>query len=160
MGFENFINETESVQPIRRFRHYPHDPRADEIEEWIEEYQDRFPAKVQCDFVEIATRDVQYYGKAYWRQREGETIQYMRVSEKTFEQGIDFTRGVVLHEMVHLYLYQEDFWRRCNITEKHPIFIWLCGAVGANHESVKPADKLLREDLEFFSDVGVVEENY
>jgi len=108
-----------------RYSTNPYDEREEDIEAHIEEFQEKFPEEIRCDMVEVSPPDVKYSAKAYWKQGGD---QYMRVSESAFEKGEWFVRSVILHEMVHLFFYQND---QRDIPDGDTVFEWMLGRVGA-----------------------------
>lgn len=119
--------ENGSAATTNPYRAYPHTDWEDTLNEWFTELEQRFPEPIQCDFIEVSTRIKKYNAKAYYRQHP--TSQYIRFSEKYLNSSTDERiRMTLLHEMVHLYTYQNGFNR---VSDGSHIFKWLCGAVGA-----------------------------
>lgn len=130
MGFEEFIDgEVPETKARNQYSTYPYDEREELVWEWIDELQDKFPEEVRCELVEIAPCDVKYNAKAYYKENGD---QYMRVSESTFDKPTGIARSVVLHEMIHLYMFQSG-WKHKR--EHSPMFKYLCGRLGAVHSA-------------------------
>lgn len=150
MGLGNFIEDnTPSNKDVNRFSTYSYDEREEDIWDWIEEFQDKFPEEVKCDLVEVAPRDVSYHAQAYWRKRGDTHYQYLRVSETAFDDGEWFARSVVLHEMCHLYMYQIGMR---DVTERSPMFSWLLGRVGAHVSGMRTEGDQWQEMERFLPD--------
>lgn len=136
MGLEDFVKGNEnSKNGANRFSSYSYDEREENVWDIIERFQDRFPEQVRCDMVEIAPYDVIYNGMAYYRSRDGNYYQYMRISESIFEESVAKVESVVLHEMIHLYLFQNNLRE---VSDGSPLFKWLCGRVGCVMEPSLP----------------------
>jgi len=127
MGLDELVEDGSSgVKNLAQFRRYGSHEEEDRIWNIIEEMQDRFPVEIECDMVEVATQDVNYDAKAYWRVRDGEHYQYMRVKEACLHGDPTYVRHIILHEMVHLYTFQMG---HKDLSDGSPMFKWLCGRV-------------------------------
>lgn len=148
MGLDDLIDFEQNAKTTN-LRYYGYDEREEIVWDWIDEFQSKFPEEINCDFVEIAPADVKYNAKAYWKKRNGQHIQYMRVSESAFNLGDWRARQSVLHEMVHLFTFQTG---HKNVSDGSRIFTWLCGQVGCVINQIHTDSKQWTELAEHFID--------
>ena len=128
MGLDQF-RETDTAAGAARFRSFGQHEMEDQLNEWADQFQERFPEEVRIDFIEVSPQMTKCNGKAYSRKRDGERYQYIRIAEGRLSDSEEDLKLTLLHEMVHLYTYQKGY---TNITERDPVFTWLLGRVGAN----------------------------
>lgn len=128
MGLDQF-RQNDVDRGAARFKTFGAHEADEKLNRMVEKAQQAFPEEVRVDFVEVSPHMTKHNGKAYWRTRDGETYQYMRISEDFLSRSDDDIMLVVLHEMCHLYLYQNG----CkDLTERDPLFTWVLGRVGAH----------------------------
>lgn len=110
-------------------RAYPDHPEDETHYEWFDEFQDRFPEEIECDFIEVSTGIEKYNAKSYKEHEDShrERDQYIRIAEHFLDSPTWRRRQTLLHEMVHLYCYQND---HIDVSDGSHIFKWLCGQVG------------------------------
>jgi len=129
MALEDF--ETEDSNRYKTYGSHDYD---EELEQMIEEFQDRFPIELKIEFIEVSPRMEKHQAMAY---RRGSSY-YIRVSE-SFINRSDYERisRTVLHEMVHVYLYQMGY----EGSNHDKYFRWIVGRVGASmtHASINDA---------------------
>jgi predicted SprT family Zn-dependent metalloprotease len=75
---------------------------------------------------------------AYWRERDGEYTQFMRVGEHYTEVDDETLRRTVLHEMIHLFCYQKGYR---DLSERSVMFTWLLGRLGASVSGIDQDNK-------------------
>lgn len=125
MGLENFTKGKSN--PYKQYSCFELDQQLEDI---VEDLQDKFPDKVQVDFIEASPQLSSCVGKAYYRTNENmERTNFIRIKKSLAQENSERTRRVVLHEMCHVYLYQKGF---TETSEKDVLFQWLCGSVGAD----------------------------
>lgn len=151
MGLDELVDST-STKNLSRYRRYGSHEKDDYIWEIIESHQHRFPQEIECDLVEVATSNPNYDAKAYTRGSGDDRVQYLRVAERCFSMKDSKLRSIILHEMVHLYCYQNG---RPDISDGSTMFKWLCGQVGCTvnqiqyggREWVSLLDPFLEDDI-------------
>jgi len=120
MGLEDF--QTKSSDRHRVYGSHEYD---EQIEKAVDKYRDRFPIDLEIEFTEISSRMSKCFAKAY---KKGSKY-YIRVSEdfidKSGQKEVELT---VLHEMVHVYLYQKGFPQH----DHDKYFRWILGRVGGS----------------------------
>ena len=121
-----------------RFQQYPSHPDDGRINRMIDELQEEFPEEVRIDFVEVSPRMTKTYAMAYWRERDGEYTQFMRVGEHYTEVDDETLRRTVLHEMIHLFCYQKGYR---DLSERSVMFTWLLGRLGASVSGIDQDNK-------------------
>lgn len=125
------------------YRQYPDHERQDEIEAWAEEFQDRFPERVEFGFIEVSPQMESCDGRAFYKS---DGAMYIRIAEFAVEEKPDWRiKTIILHEMLHIYFYQIG---RKDVTERDPIFTWALGFIGADISKIGPGD----EDFEVYKD--------
>lgn len=152
MGLDELIDDEGTAKNLAQFRRYGSHEEDDRIWGIIEEMQERFPVEIECDMVEVATDDVNYDAKAYYRVKGGTHYQYLRVKESCLHGDPVYVRHIILHEMVHLYCYQMG---HSEISDGSPMFKWLCGRVGCTLSQIEwngmdwkdLADPMLESDM-------------
>lgn len=121
MGIDDFITEKQD-----RHKVYKTHDKDEKLEQLIEKFQDRFPVELRIDFVEVSPRMERHSAKAY--KRAGKKY-YIRVSEEYLERATDEElKRTIIHEMVHIYLYQRGY-------DDHghgKYFRWILGRVGGS----------------------------
>lgn len=121
---ENVVGGTIENHPYRTF---PYNEFEDTAWEWFEEFNHKFPVDIECDFIAVSTRMENYNARAYYR--DSGKYQFIRFSSVYIETADRWElRRTLLHEMVHLYTYQQGHH---DVSDSSVIFKWLCGAVGA-----------------------------
>lgn len=142
MGFEEFIENTNTGENRHGYRSYPDHKLDDELYEMFNDLNSRFPVDVEVDFIEVSTRIENYAAKAYYR--DGGDAIFIRFSENYIDSAPEAEiRNVMLHEMVHIYTYQMG---HKGVGDGSHIFKWLCGAVGTTINQV-PTESDKWEDL-------------
>lgn len=121
MSLDDLFADQES-EAKRKYK----DEDKEKLESIVEEYQRRFPEELDIDFIETSARMKSMHGKAYY---EPGGKMYIRISEDFMHSvPIDRLKMVVLHEMVHIYLYQKGYK-----DENHSkYFRWILGRVGGS----------------------------
>lgn len=121
MGIDDFLTQKQD-----RHKVYKSHDKDEKLEEIIEEFQDRFPVELRIAFVEVSPKMENNQAKAY--KRNGKKY-YIRVSENFLQYSTEEQlRRTILHEMVHVYLYQRGY-------SKHghgKYFRWILGRVGGS----------------------------
>lgn len=128
-----------------RFKTYGTHEMDESIETWFDEFESRFPEPIDCEFIEVSPEMSSTRGMAYWRQREGEEYYYIRLAEHAVEGREWRARQTLLHEMVHIYCFQND-WK--NISDGSTTFKWLCGAVNASVNQVGTTSREWKQLME------------
>jgi len=108
-------------------RTYPYHEFEDKAWNWFEELNNKFPVDIKCDFIEVSPNmNSSWRAKACYRNNGQH--QFIRFAKYYVESSEDWTlKRTLLHEMVHLYTYQQG---HRDIGDGSIIFKWLCGAVG------------------------------
>lgn len=132
-----------------RFQQYPSHPDDGRINRMIEELQQLFPEEVRIDFVEVSPRMTKTHAMAYWRKRDGEYTQFMRVGEHYTDVDDEELRRTVLHEMVHLFCYQNGY---TDLSERSVIFTWLLGQLGASLSGIPESSQKWKDLAKPFLD--------
>jgi len=148
MGLDQF-KQTETAAGAARFRTYGQHDREDQLNEWADQLQEHFPEEIRIDFIEVSPEMTKHDAKAYWRKRDGEQFQYMRVAEHFLNKSDDRIILTLLHEMCHLYLYQKGY---TDVTERHVMFTWLLGRVGASVSRISTDSEMWQDVAEPFLD--------
>ena len=121
MGLEEF--ETESSDKHNVYQSHEKDEKLEQI---IEEYQERFPVELRIQFIEVSPKMEKKNAMAY--KRAGKKY-YIRVSESFIQRSTEEQlRRTVLHEMCHVYLYQQGLSDHGH----GKYFRWVVGRVGAS----------------------------
>lgn len=132
-----------------RFQQYPTHPEDGRINKMIDELQEMFPEDVRVDFVEVSPRMTKTYAMAYWRERDGEYTQFMRIGEHYTEVSDTFLRRTVLHEMVHLYCFQMGYK---DVSDHDDMFTWILGRLGASVSKINQDSQMWQDLAEPFLD--------
>lgn len=102
------------------------------LQEMLDDLQDEFPEEIRCDFIEVSRGMERCSAKAYYR--EGGKSIYIRFADWYVEsRDEEKIRKTMLHEMVHLYIYQKGY---SSISDGSDMFKWICGQVGAGINQV------------------------
>lgn len=131
MGLGSFKKDDYNSHEKKAFGYHP---RNEELQELVDELQSRFPEKVQVDFIEVSTKMTKTWAKAY----RSSGTQYIRVAEHFIEEygdDKDMVKRAVLHEMVHLWFYQNGYG---DISDNDALFNWALGMVGADISGYGP----------------------
>lgn len=121
MSLDDLFADQESENKTK----YKHED-IEKLESIVEEYQERFPERLDIDFIETSGRMKSMHGKAYY---EPDGKMYIRISEDFMHSASnERLRLVVLHEMVHIYLYQKGY----NNENHSKYFRWILGRVGGS----------------------------
>lgn len=132
-GMDELIEAEGGLVEEHHYRAYPKHDYEDKLWRWFNELEERFPCEVECDFIEVSPRMTKYNAKAYWRTDP--QSQFIRVAKFYIDEEPDENiRETILHEMVHLYTYQEGFANSVNDASR--IFTWICGQVGVKINQV------------------------
>ena len=126
--------DTGTGQYPEAFMTYPNHEIEEQLWEWFEELEERFPQEIRCDFIEVSPELESCDAQAYWRERDGESYQYVRFAEHHIDSPDWRLRQTLIHEMAHLYCYQNGFKE---LSDSSPTFKWLCGRIGAPINSVQ-----------------------
>lgn len=121
MGLDDYLTEPDNQHKI-----YSGHEKEEELENMVDEFQDRFPVKLEIEFIEVSPRMTKHHGMAY--RRNGNTY-FIRMSEDYVNFASDEEiRRTVLHEMAHVYFYQQGY-----SDESHgKYFRWVLGRIGAS----------------------------
>lgn len=131
-GMAALIENNGGLVSHHKYRAYSKHEKEEQLWEWFEEFEGKFPVELTCDFIEVSTRMSSYHAKAYYR--DGGEHQYIRFSKQYIERASDRQlRQTLLHEMVHLYTYEMGFE---DINDQQVIFKWLCGRVGCKVNAI------------------------
>lgn len=133
MGLKDIVDE--DIPPGNRYRRYPSHPLDDQLEEWAEESTEKFPGGVEWDFIEVSPEMTKHQGFAYYKGENG----YIRISEQLIENQPEwYIRMVLLHELTHLWFYQNGYKE---FSDNSGIFEWVLGRVGADIDDIGPKSK-------------------
>lgn len=134
MGIQDAVDSAKGPTEALRYKKYSKHEKEDDLVEWMEEFEDRFPTPVMVDFIEVSPEMENNLGLAYTKPG----AQYIRIAEYAIDEYNDnFIKMVVLHEMVHVWFYQMGY---TDITERDPVFTWVLGQVGADLSGYSPPD--------------------
>lgn len=155
MALDDFQTENEDW---RRYKKYNLTEKDEKLEQIVEELRPLFPVELDLDFIEASPAMESLNAWAYWRQDNGESYQFIRVSEKLVDHGGSLLRSIVLHEMVHILFYNMGY-RKGNphkpaVSDGDPAFHWVLGAVGANIKQVSSQSDVWQEVCELFIEEG------
>jgi predicted SprT family Zn-dependent metalloprotease len=126
------------------YKQYGHHEYNEKLENWMEEFQDRFPIELQIEFVEVSTQMSKHAAKAY--QRDSDTY-YIRVSETYIDRSSDRPiKFTLLHEMVHIYFWQKGYKK----TNHDKYFRWVAGRVGADMTRITIDNEKWKDCIEPF----------
>lgn len=127
MGLGEFTNDTAENS------YYASHPADDKLNEWLDEFEEKFPEPIDVEFVEVSRKMTKSHAKAYWDAESGE--KYIRIADFVLEQfDEEHQRRVLIHEMVHVYMYQNGY----NYSDHDDIFTWVLGRVGADISGIGP----------------------
>jgi len=134
MGLNDIVPEEQQQSNAEEsYRQYSVHEYEDTLIGWIDELQDRFPEEVQVDFIEVSPEMTSTHGYAY---RKPGGIQYIRIAEFVTEDYPQwYQKMVVLHEMVHMFMYQRGM---DDVSDGDPLFEWVLGTVGADVNGLGP----------------------
>jgi len=139
MGLEDFQSDTGSG-----YKQYGHHEYNEKLEQWMKEFQEKFPVELQIEFIEVSPQMNKHAAMAY--RREASTY-YIRVSETYINQSTDRDiKFTLLHEMVHVYFYQMGYKR----TRHDKYFRWVAGRVGADMTRMSIDDEKWKDCIEPF----------
>lgn len=142
MGLSDLIDDDTDAE-AQKFRRYGAHEYNDTLEEWVDEFQERFPVEVQVDFIEVSPELSKNAIKTYWKIKNSEVHQYIRVAESVLDQPDHRIRHFVLQAMVQLYCNEQGFQ---DLSKGTNAYKWVCGAVHANGD-------LVSEDSQEFSEL-------
>lgn len=128
MGLNDLIDDESSTDSSRFQRYGPHE-YDEKLEAWVEEFQDEFPVDVQVDFIEVSPELESNQAKTYWKIKDSEVHQYIRVAESALEADDWILRHIVLECMVTLYCNEMGY---TNLSKGTNVYKWLAGYIGAN----------------------------
>lgn len=132
MGLDSLVEENTSSTP-HNYRKYGDHNFNETLEEWVNEFQNRFPIDVKINFVEVSPALNKNHAKTYVRHENNEQIIYIRVSENIIDKDDWYIRQILLHSMVNAYLMQIG---ANELGASHSIKKWLCGRVGCRINAV------------------------
>lgn len=137
MGLHNFSSDNST------HRAYNKHPKEDQLEEWKEELQSRFPVNLDIEFIEVSPKMSKHYGMAYYR---GNTT-FIRISQHFIENYSDRkVKMTLLHEMCHVYFYQMGY----KDAKHDKYFRWVVGRVMASMTGMTTDNKKWQETIEPF----------
>lgn len=126
-------------------RYYPDHEWDEQLYEWAEEVQLRFPGGVEYDFIEVSPEMSRHDGFAYYKGENG----FIRISEKMIQNRTEeFVKKVLIHELAHLWFYQNGYYQ---YSDGSGVFEWVLGRVGADLNEVGPGTEeyeIMEEFLE------------
>lgn len=132
MGLGNLIDgdvstseESNSGHPLKRYGSHERD---EFLEESIEELRERFPIHPNIEFIEVSPRMSKTPAKLYTKNREVETVLYIRVSEPFTNRQDHEIKQSLLYLLVQAYFIELGFK---DISPANDEFKWVCGQVGA-----------------------------
>lgn len=126
MGLDDLIPEHEN-SGTRSLKKYGSHPADEKLENWVEEFRERFPTEVDIDFIEVSPELEKTLARTYFRKRDGEMVRYIRISEQVLEMAPWYQRQVLLHTITQLWMNQMG---AKEIDAGHAIKKWVCGQVG------------------------------
>jgi hypothetical protein len=155
VSLDDFTTEKESWRQYKKYNLTDKDKKVEQI---VDELRELFPVELEMDFIEVSPAMEGLNGWAYWRRDNGEVYQFIRVSEHLVDHGGYRLRSVILHEMVHILFYnmgyREGNPHKPDVSDGHPAFHWVLGAVGANISQVNTKSDVWQEVCEMFIEEG------
>jgi hypothetical protein len=155
MSLDDFTTESE---PWKQYKKYSLTEKDKKLEAIVDELEDKFPEKLELDFIEASPAMDSNCGWAYQRTEGGAKVRFIRIGEWLVDQGGSRLRSTVLHEMVHIFLYQNGFNNsnphKPSITDGDPEFHWILGAVGASISGVSTKSDIWKDVCEKFINEG------
>lgn len=129
MGLEDLLDDDVATgeASASQFRRYGQHDADEKLEDWFEEFQDRFPGRVELDFIEVSPQLENTAARFYRKERDGNEFKYVRIAEKTLERDEWWQRNVLLNNMVIAYCHQHGYH---DVSTGSSLFKWLCGNVG------------------------------
>jgi hypothetical protein len=145
MGLDDLLDDdvTTGEASASQFRRYGSHKADEQLNEWYEEFQERFPERVELDFIEVSPQLENTSARFYKKDREEKQFMYVRISEKTLERDEWWQRNVLLNQMVIAYCHQRGYH---DISTGSSLFKWLCGRVGCAISQVN-IDSMEWQDL-------------
>ena len=132
MGLGNLIDDdinteeqTSSGHPLQRYGGHEKD---EQLQEAIDELAGRFPIHPQIEFIEVSPRMSKTPARLYTKERDGEEVKYIRVSESFTNRTESDIRQSLLYLLVQAYFKELGFE---DISPANDEFKWVCGQVGA-----------------------------
>lgn len=142
MGLEDFQSENAGSYQA----HPPHEYNS-KLRDWADEFEERFPTKLDIDTIEVSPKMTTTRGAAYY-EMNGDT--YIRISRNFIESSPDeHIKLVLLHEMAHVYFYNHGYTE----TNHDKYFRWVVGRVGANMTYTSMNDKKWESIIQPFIDM-------
>lgn len=141
MGLKDLI-DGEDNENSARHRKYERHEREDQLNEWVEELQGRFPWDVPVEFVEVSTRMEKNAAKTYHKGTGENATHYIRVAESTLETEEEMIKQYLLSCMVTIYFKDLGF---DEVTTNSSIHKWVAGAVGCRINAVQTNSEEWRE---------------
>lgn len=132
MSLDDFAKEQDAGLKYKKYNYTELDEKLENIADSL---KDRFPKDFRLDFIEASPALEKHGGKAYYRIDNSRKHYYIRIQKRMIESDHKRLKFLVLHELVHIYLYNLGY---NDISDGDPLFHWVLGAVGAsvNHISV------------------------
>jgi hypothetical protein len=129
MGLEDLLDDDVSAgeASASQFRRYGSHEADERLNEWFEDFQERFPEPIELDFIEVSPQLENTAARFYRKRRDEREFRYIRVAEKTLERDEWWQRNVLLNQMVIAYIHQRGYH---DISTGSSLFKWLCGNVG------------------------------
>jgi len=128
MGLDNF--RTKSSNQYRAYDSHEYDDR---LNQWEDEFEDRFPVRLNIEFIEVSPNMTKTWGKATYKP---DGTCYIRMSEDFLYNHTDEQiKMTLLHEMCHVYFYRKGY----KDTNHNKFFRWVVGRVKGDltHTSFK-----------------------
>lgn len=126
MGLDDLIPE-ETDSGSNQLRKYGSHEADEKLENWIDEFQSRFPTDVRIDFIEVSPELTKSIARWYVKPRDGEEVRYVRVSEKLIDMEEWYQRQVILSVMSEMWMNQMG---AKEMEAGHAIKKWVKGQVG------------------------------
>lgn len=118
MGLDNF--KTKSSNQYRAYDDHEYDDR---LNQWKDEFKDRFPVRLNIEFIEVSPNMTKTWGKATYKP---DGTCYIRMSEDfLYNHNDEQIKMTLLHEMCHVYFYRMGY----KDTNHDKFFRWVVGRV-------------------------------
>lgn len=121
MGLDNFRSKSKS-----KYKAYSDHEYDDKLNKWKEEFKDRFPIRLNIEFVEVSPNMTKTWGRAFYKP---DGTAYIRISEDFLMTNNDRQiKLTLLHEMCHVYFFRMGY----KDTGHDKYFRWVVGRVMAD----------------------------
>lgn len=139
MGLDDFA----SPNSTSGHRAYTGHPKEEQLEEWEDELNERFPIDLDIEFIEVSPKMSKHQGKAFYRSN----VNFIRISKQHIENDSDRkVKLTLLHEMCHVYFYQMGY----KDTGHDKYFRWVVGRVMADMTNISIDAKKWQDTIEPF----------